>query len=136
MLGLLFRRQQISEIETVARNDFARDNAHGKAKVRSVVDKRMELSVFAAGIGARRQIAKERFVEQAPREGGIKSLGVHANGDRAEPSAKELAREFARVALPDGEDRLHVHSREVALAVGAQVLQEDVAEGDALHTLF
>ena len=102
----------------------------------AIEDEGVELTIFAAGIGVRRQIAEEGFVEFAAGEAGIEDFAVHADGDGAESIGVEGADEFAGVALPDGEDRRHADAREILFAIGAQVFQEDVAEGDFSNALF
>ena len=47
----------------------------------------------------------------------------------------KVADEFAGVALPDGEERGHADAGEVFLAIGAEVFQEDISEGDGADAL-
>ncbi len=62
--------------------------------------------------------------------------GVDADSDGAEPRGVEFTDKFAGVALPDGEQGLHVDPSEIFLTVEAEVFQENVAEGDAANSLF
>jgi len=99
----------------------------------AVEDEGVELAVFAAGVNQRRQVTEKRCIEFPSGEAAVKDLAVHAHGDGAKARGVQVADELARIAFPDGEDRGHAHAGEVFLAIGAQILEEDVAEGDAAN---
>src|SRR5271154_130646 len=48
----------------------------------------------------------------------------------------KCADEFAGVALPEGENRGHADASEIFLAVGAKILQENIAERDFSNAFF
>jgi len=51
-----------------------------------------------------------------------------------ETQAQKIAREFARITLPDGEQRFHPKLCEIPLTIEAQVFEENIAESYSLHT--
>jgi len=111
-------------------DDLPGSNGDGPPENRAIEDKGVEFAVFAAGVGAGREIAKKRVVEFASGEAGIENLGINANGGGAETLQVEKANEFARVTLPNREKSGYPHSSKVFFAVGAQVFEENVAKGD------
>jgi hypothetical protein len=96
----------------------------------------VKLAVFAAGIGGRREVTEEGFVQFAACEAGVEDFGIDASGDSSKALRVEEADEFAGVALPDGEEGGHAHAGKVFFAIGAQVFQEDIAEGTLSNALF
>jgi len=101
----------------------------------AIEDESVEFAVFTARVGVRRKIAEEGFVEFAAGETGIEDFGVNACGDGAETVFVEATDQFARIALPDGEERGHADAGEIFFAVGAEVFQEDIAESDRADAL-
>ena len=99
----------------------------------------MELSAFAAGIDGFGKIGEQLLVEGAAGEGPIEDPGVDAGEVCAEPGGEHLACEFgggdAEVRAPDGEDGFEAGGGELGDAVGADVGQKKVAEGDAADAL-
>jgi hypothetical protein len=103
----------------------------------------VELAVLAAGIDARRQVGEERGVEAPAREARIEPGGIDGDEMRLEPRRDDLVRQLVRVASPEREDRLHPGFGHARLAVGADILKEEVAEdhvadaigGDGLERL-
>src|SRR6267154_5429130 len=93
----------------------------------------MEFAVLAARIDAGRQIGEERFVEDTTCEGRIEDTRIYTNHNCLKTQAQKIASEFARITLPDGEQRLHPDLREIPLAINAQVFEENVAEGHSSH---
>src|SRR5690242_19876897 len=116
--------------------DLAGANGNWPAEDGTVKDESVKFAVFTAGVGAGRKITKKRFVEFAASEMGGENFGINANGYGAEALCMEETNEFARVALPDGEESGHANASEVFFAVGAQVLEEDVAKRHLSNTLI
>ena len=83
----------------------------------------------------RREIAEEGFVQFAASEAGIENFRIDASGDGSEMLFVEIANQFAGVALPDGKKGGHADAGEVFFAVGAEVFEEDIAEGDFSNAL-
>ena len=93
----------------------------------------MELAVLAAGIDARRQLGEQRPIEGAAGERLVEYAGIDADERCFEAEVDEFVRELGRIATPDGEQRATPDGGEAFLPVGADVLEEEVAEGDGLH---
>ena len=77
--------------------------------------------------------AKKDASSSRPAKDGIENARIDADGDRAETQPHKFPRQFTRVALPDGKQRLHANLREIFLAVDAQVFKENIAERHAPH---
>src|SRR4029077_13509376 len=127
--------QQIAVDERIALNYFSGANGNGVAEDGTVENEGVELAILAAGVDSRGQIAEERNGEVAAGETSVDHFGINARGDSAELGSVETADEFASLALPDGEERGHADAREIFLAVGAEIFQEDVAESDLSHAI-
>lgn len=117
-------------------DDFTGSNRNGPAEDRAVKDKGVKFAIFAAGVGTGRKIAEERVIKFAPGETGSEDFGINAGGDGSETLRVEEADEFARVALPDGEEGGHANASEIFFAIGAKVFEENVAECDLANTLI
>src|SRR5437764_12289448 len=109
-------------------DDLPGSNGDGPPENRAIEDKGVEFAVFAAGVGAGREIAKKRVVEFASGEAGIEHLGINANGGGAETLHVEKANELARVTLPTRQKSGYPHSSKVFFAVGAKVFKANEAE--------
>src|SRR5256886_1170581 len=90
----------------------------------------VKFAVFTARVDLGRKVAEERLVEFAAGKAWVENFGVNASGDGAETLFVEATDQFARIALPDGEERGHADASEIFFAVGAEVFEEDVAEGN------
>ena len=90
----------------------------------------MELAVLAAGIDPGRQFGEQPFVVTSPGEGWVEQLRIDADERRLEACVEELARESGRIASPEREKAVLTRSGETCFAVGADVLEEQIAEGD------
>ena len=104
-------------------------------KNRAIEDEGVKLAVFAARVGVGRKIAEEGVVQLAAGEAGIKDFGVNARGDGAKAPLVKKPDQFASVAFPEGEEGGHTDAGEVFLAVGAQVFEKDIAEGNLMDIL-
>jgi hypothetical protein len=102
----------------------------------TIEDERVELTVFAARVGVGGKIAEEGGVKFAAGEAGVENFGVNTDGNGAKMLVVEMADEFARIALPDGEESGHANASEVILAVGAEVFEKDIAKGDFADALI
>src|SRR6195256_5277328 len=132
--SLLSLRQQIAKPESVTQYFLAGGETNRRLKDGTVENERMEFAVLAARIDAGRQIGEERFVEDATREGRIEDTRIYTNHNCLKTQAQKIAREFARITLPDGEQRFHPDLREIPLSINAQVFEENIAEGHSLDT--
>src|SRR5438445_4630012 len=123
-------REQVREVSDVAGHDLADRHGHRPAKDRPVVHEGMKLAVLPARIDLRRKVAEKRAVDRPPAEPLAQLRAVDAGeiGPEAEPD--EGSDELGRVPMPDREDAAHADPRQVPLAIGAEILQEDVPEGD------
>ena len=99
----------------------------------------VELAALAAGVDGWGKVGEELGVEGAAGEGGVEDTGVDAGEMGAEAGGKHLLGELgggdAEVGGPDGEDGFEAGAGEFGDAVGADVLEEEVAEGDAADAL-
>ena len=102
----------------------------------AVEDEGVELTVFAAGIGVRGKIVEEGLIQLAAGETRSEDSGIDTDSDGAESIGVELADEFAGVAPPEGKEGGHTDAREICLAVGTEVFEEDVAESDFADALI
>ena len=105
-------------------------------KNRAGEDEGVEFSVFAAGVGVLRKIAEEGCIQFAAGEAGIESFWIDASGDGAEMMIVKIANQFVRVALPDGKKGGHADAGKIFFAVGAEVFEEDIAEGHLSNALI
>jgi hypothetical protein len=99
----------------------------------------VELAALAAGIDGCGQVGEQRGIEGATGEGCVEHARVDAGEVGAQAGGEHLLREFgggdAEVRRPDGEDGFEAGVGELRDAVGANVLEEEVAEGDAVDAL-
>jgi hypothetical protein len=90
----------------------------------------VELTVLAAGIDAGRQFGQQPFVVAAPRKAGVEQARIDADERRLEAGGEELLRKRGRVVPPEGEEATLADGGETLFAVGAHILEEQIAEGD------
>src|SRR5207245_5125971 len=76
-----------------------------------------------------REVTDERRVDRPPGEPLAQLRPVDAGEIGLEAEPDEGSDELGRVPMPDREDALHADPRQVPLAIGAEILQEDVPEG-------
>src|SRR5882672_2052057 len=100
------------------------------AEHRSGVYARMKFAALATRVDRRRQIAQQRAIELPAGEARIELTGIHAREPRAQAAVDHLLGKLARRDAPDGKERLEPGSRELVLAVAADVLEKQVAERD------
>src|SRR4051794_3659676 len=123
-------QEEVLEGEAVALCDLAELDPDRRPENRAGMDEGVELTVLAAGVDAVGQVGEERLVEAAADEGGVELGGIDADEDRFEAGLDELLREGGGVATPEREERSAAGADQPLLAVGADVLEEEVAEGD------
>src|SRR5260370_41283189 len=116
--------------KAIAVDDFSGSNRDGRVKDGAIEDEGVELTVFAAGVGVGRKVAEEGLVEFAAGKTGVENFGVDTCGDGTEMLLVEVADQFAGVALPDGKESGHAGASESFLAVGAEVVEEEVGGGE------
>ena len=95
----------------------------------------MEFAVLAAGIDARRKVAKQILIVRSSGERGIEMGCIDARQYRFETELDKGLREFRRVPFPDGEKPLHSKLRQVLFPVDLEVFQKNVAERNRLNPL-
>src|SRR5258708_26012253 len=104
-------------------------------KNRPVENEGVKLAVLAAGIGMERQVPKKDLVQFASGKTAVEDFAINTDGDGAKIGGVKCANELACVAFPDGEKGGHAHAREVFLAIGAQIFQENIPERDGSSAL-
>src|SRR5215471_5873381 len=136
-IGLLRKLfgEQITKHKRIALNYFAGCKFDRLSKKRTVENKSVEFAVLSAGIHAWREIGEERLIQLAAGKAGIEHPWVNANCDGAKSERVELANQLTGVSFPKWKDCLHFEAREILFAIGAQVFQENIAEGDAANSL-
>jgi hypothetical protein len=128
------RKFQIGEDEAVAGYDFAGFNRQIVVKHWTGVHAGMEFAVFAARVDGWRQVVKQLVVEFSADKICGQALGIHAGEPGFEARVDHALGEFASRDAPHGEDRFESRAFELLLAVGSDVAEEEVAEGDAVDT--
>src|SRR5215470_16282738 len=98
---------QVAETEAFALDHRAAFERQGAGKHRAGVHEAVKLTVFAAGIDLRGQLAEELLVELPAGELRGKLAGIHAHGHGAESLPAELPRQRAGVPFPQRKYRLH-----------------------------
>src|SRR5579872_6953125 len=96
----------------------------------------VKLAALAAGINARGKIAKQRGIEFPASEARRQNSRVHAGEPRLQSAGKHLAGEALRGDLPKGKERLDSSSGELLFAVGADIFEKKIAEGNGLDFFF
>ena len=124
---------QIGKDEAVAGDNFAWFDRQGAVEHGTGVDAGVEFAIFAAGIGGGGQVGEELVIELAAGEIGGERLGVDAGEAGAQAGLDHLAGELAGRDAPHGKDGLEPGTFELFLAVGADVAEEEIAEGDAIN---
>ena len=122
--------------KTIPADDLSRADVNGRVKDGAIENESVEFTVFTARVRLRRKIAEERFVQFAAGEAGIEDFAVHADSDGAESIGVKGADQLAGIPLPDGKEGRHPNALEILLAIGTEILQENVTEGDRLNAVF
>ncbi len=132
-----FSRPHIGEDKAVALDDLAAFDRDGLAEHRPGVDGGVELSVFAAGIDAWREIAQEGRVEVAARKFARQLPGIDANDAGAQATGNHLFGKGASGTrrTPDGKDRLETGALQFVNAILADVFEEEIAEGNGFDAV-
>ena len=107
-----------------------RVQAIGSREERPGVHEGVELAVLAARVDSGGQVGEEPRVVRAPGERRVEHARIDADDDRREAAVDELAGQLGRCRAPRAERRRGAGRRQALLAVGADVLEEEVAEGD------
>ena len=96
----------------------------------------MEFAVLAARVHTLGQIGQQRAIEVASRERGRQHAGIDAGEARAQAAVDHLAGQLSRrLRLPQGEERCQPGAGQAVLAVLANVLEKEIAEGDVRETV-
>ena len=125
-------------MESVALHDIAPGDVDRPLEAGGVVAERVKLPAFAAGIDRSREVPQQTLVEVAREETRVELLGIDAGNDGVNATRQHLAGEPPRIRrmTPDREERLDPGARELPLAVGAYILEKQVAEGHVRHARF
>lgn len=90
----------------------------------------MELAVLPAGVCRGGEVGEQLSAECAADEGRVEPAWVDADEGCLEPGVDELFGEFGGVEPPEREEPASVGGYQALLAVGANLLEEEVAVGD------
>jgi len=121
---------EVGEEEAFAVEGLANGDGDGAGVVGAVPGEGVEFAVFAAGVGGVGEVGEEIVIEFAAGEFGGDFGGVEAGDGGADAAGDDLAGKVAGVHAPEGEEGLHVNPGHLALAVGADIGEGDVAEDD------
>lgn len=102
---------------------------------RSRVDERVELAVLTAWVDAGGQGPEEGTVVLPATELLAQPPWVDAAHDGLEAQLDELPRKLSSISSPEGKETPHPNLPESLLSVLANVLQEEIAEGNLLDAL-
>ena len=91
-------------------------------------DDGMEVTIFPARVDADRQGLDQSLVEDPAGEGAVQRSRVHASNHGREARMHYLARKLGGIAPPQRKHGVHAGPIELRLPIGANVLQEEVAE--------
>jgi hypothetical protein len=91
----------------------------------------VKLAALPAWVDGRRQITKQRGIEDATGEGRVQLGRIDADQTGLESSLDELARQAIGRLSPEWEHPLKAERLETLLAISAYVLEEEIAVGDA-----
>src|SRR5271157_3092398 len=97
------------------------------------VSKRVELAILSAWIGVRRQVRQQRLIELAPGEARIELFLIHAGDSGEQSAADHLLRQVARGYLPERKQRFQPAAGQLALAVFADIAQEQIPKHDGFE---
>src|SRR6185437_511361 len=97
-----------------------------------VVDEGVELPVLATRVYFNWEVAQQLLVIFAPGERRVEHARVDAHDDRAEAGVEETRGQLAGVTAPEWKATTLARGRESALAVGADVFEKQISEGDLL----
>src|SRR5579883_890227 len=128
--------QKITENKAVARHDFTRAHRDRRAEDGTIKYERMKLAIFSARVGVRRKFPEKGMVELASGKLRAELCGINANGNGAKSFREKVRTQFPRIALPNGEDRGHANAGKIALAIFAEVLEENVPESHFADALI
>src|ERR1700723_526835 len=103
---------------------------------RARIRERMELAVLAARIDVRRKRVDKLPVDVAAYGRFVEILIADTADDGLKTKTDELTNYFTTIDLPQGKDPVHCDACEVLFAPAPEILERDVAEGDARHTIF
>src|SRR6266566_2076780 len=124
-------KQQVAVLEPpVASDAFPALQCQRLAEDGTGIDAGVELAALATGIHGLWQCVEKRAVKVTPRPLRRCLVRVHATHNRAETIRDELASERRGVPSPERKERLPGVPGEESLAVGADILEEQVSEGD------
>src|SRR6266702_305540 len=126
----VLRGEKFGVDEIVALDGLRGNYGNGAGEHGAAEGEGVELAALATGIDFGRQAAEERRVEGAAGERRAEGARVDTGEMRAQAGDDHLSPE---IGAPDREDGFEAGSFEQADAVGANVLEEEVSEGDAVE---
>ena len=130
-LGKEIGIDEIVALHSLAGNDGDGTREHGAGEGEG-----MELAELAAGIDLDGQVGEQAGIEDAAGERRAERARVNASEMRAQTCGDHLAGKFgsgdSQVRAPDWKYRLEARAGELFDAVGADVLEEEVAKGDSV----
>ena len=126
--GRLFG-QHVGEHESVSFDDLAAMDGEGAGEDGGFVDESVKLAVFAAWVDTGGQSFEEWEIEIAAGEGLGQFGGIDAGDFGFHAGVDHVAGELRGGKSPEGKQRFDARAPELAFAIIADVLQEEVAEG-------
>src|SRR5262249_36937857 len=133
----LLDTKEVGEAEPVARYRGSPTEAQGRSEDRPGVTEGMELAILAARIHAEGDFIQQFCVEVASRKVAPDSRHIARGEHSTQAAGKHVPGQRWRVLAPapEREQRLQSAPLKEPLAVGADVLQIKISEGDVCHTL-
>ena len=96
----------------------------------AVYDAGVEFAVFAERVDFGWEVGEEVMVEAAAGEGPVEVETADVGDDGTEALIDHFPGELGRGLVPEGEDGSEASARELGFAVVADVLEEEIAEGE------
>ncbi len=122
--------EKIRKNEAIAAYDFAGFDADFAVEHRASRSERVEFTVFGAGIAGFGQRGEQLLVEGAAGEAFGNLGGVEANHAGFQAGGDHVAGEFSGWLEPKREQRFETGGGKLAFAIGADVGEKKISEGD------
>src|ERR1043166_2163735 len=124
--------QKIGIHEAVHGAQFAGSQREGRAEHRAIIDAGVELTVLAARIDSRGQLRQEFRSEIPAGEAGIELFRIDTAQARPQTAGDHVACELRGRNLPEWKYQRQSRARQLLLAIGADIAQEEIAECDGI----
>ena len=127
---------EICENEAITLHDFAHRNLDRVTEARAIVNERMEFAVFPARVDPRRQVGQKLQVEIPSGKFDGQNLRIDAGNLRFQARSNHLGSELPGRDLPDWEQGFKARTRQLFLAISANVGEKKIAERHGFDTLI